>query len=191
MKLHQLVTSWVSVNIERNVRATVLRVSSDIGIWLEQHALLCTYVAPCQLDTLQRIIVNLSTLHCLRPKQHLLAPPGNQVPELRGLHGLLKIRLWIKKVPKLKYQSLGTSSVEFEAFHSCEWLWTLLLRRILLSGCTASCPSETWSSSALEHISCALISHYHNLWALEKGKAIPVKATEAYRVVGHQAYHIF
>jgi hypothetical protein len=45
-----------------------------------------------------KIIIIFSILRCLHQKRHLPALPGNPVPGLRDLHGLLKIHLWIKMV---------------------------------------------------------------------------------------------
>lgn len=47
--------------------------------------------------------INFSIPHFLHLKQHLPELLGNPAPELQGLHGPLKIHLWIKEVLKLKF----------------------------------------------------------------------------------------
>jgi hypothetical protein len=67
------------------------------------------------------IIMIFSTLRCLRLKRHLPALLGSPVPELQDPHGLLKIHLWIKKVPKMTSQFLDSFSAEFEVVHSGDY----------------------------------------------------------------------
>jgi hypothetical protein len=74
-----------------------------------------------------------STLRCRHQKQHLPALPGNPIPELQDLHGLLKIHLWVKMMPKLKSGLLSRSSVEFKQKWKSRITYSFLVHKKIIS----------------------------------------------------------